>query len=286
MTARRFPTLDPLALAETRDALHQYAQMLGAYLKTCRPKRKHWWHASLRPSLRGLSTGVVHANISFELLLDLRAGELQGETATGERLAEPLRGQSGAELATRLQSFLIDAGVETSSAPPPSPGAGETFSGYSAQQADGLASALDSVSAAMALFRAGIRAETSPIQLWPHHFDLSMLWLPGGKIPSEDPADEEAADKQMNFGFTFGDAGIPEPYLYVTAYPLPAGLPRISLPAGTTWRTQPFNGAVLLYRTLENMDEPAAYLLDLWQTLLAAGEQQLGGYNSTEAKWN
>ena len=71
MTARRFPELNPLALADTRDAVHQYAQILVAWLKTCRPRRKHWWHASLRPSLQGLTTGVVHANISFELMLNL-----------------------------------------------------------------------------------------------------------------------------------------------------------------------------------------------------------------------
>ena len=41
------------------------------------------------------------------------------------------------------------------------------------------------------------------------------------KIPGQDPADEESSDKQMNFGFTFGDEGIPEPYFYITAYPLP-----------------------------------------------------------------
>ena len=29
----------------------------------------------------------------------------------------------------------------------------------------------------------------------------------------------------MNFGFTFGDENIPQPYFYVTAYPMPDGLP-------------------------------------------------------------
>ncbi len=153
MTARRFPTLDPLALADTRDALHQYAQVLGTYLKTCRAKGKHWWHASLRPSLQGLTTGVVHANIGFELWLNLKSGELRGDTATGEHLAEPLRGQSETELATQLQAFLIDAGIQTPSAPTPSQGADAVFSGYSPEQADGLAPVRNSVVAAMDMSR-------------------------------------------------------------------------------------------------------------------------------------
>ncbi|MFW2406025.1 MAG: DUF5996 family protein, partial [Gammaproteobacteria bacterium] len=126
---------------------------------------------------------------------------------------------------------------------------------------------------AMAEFRAGIREETSPLQLWPHHFDLSLLWLPGDKVPDQDPADEEYADRQMNFGFTFGDAGIPEPYFYVTAYPEPDGLPRVELPVGAAWHTEGFSGALLTYQTLIASRDPRGYLLDLWQRMLNAGRE-------------
>ena len=102
-----------------------------------------------------------------------------------------------------------------------------------------------------------------------------MIWLPGDKIEGVDPADEEHADKQMNFGFAFGDAGIPEPYLYVTAYPLPDTLPNTALPEGTRWQSEGFNGAVLLYRDLASMDDPHGYLLDLWSMLLAEGRKGL-----------
>ena len=74
-----------------------------------------------------------------------------------------------------------------------------------------LGEALGAIAASLATFRAGIREETSPIQVWPHHFDLSMIWLPGDKVPGEDPDDEESADRQMNFGFTYGDDAVPEP---------------------------------------------------------------------------
>lgn len=124
-------------------------------------------------------------------------------------------------------------------------------------------------------FRADIREETSPIQLWPHHFDLSILWLPGGKIPGQDPDDEENSDQQMNFGFTFGDEGIPEPYFYVTAYPLPDSLPELELPADATWHTEGFSGAIVTYRTLIETTDPAARLLDLWRVLLSAGQKHL-----------
>ena len=39
----------------------------------------------------------------------------------------------------------------------------------------------------------------------------------------------------------------------------------VELPTGTTWRTEGFNGAVLLYRDLCKVDDPHSYLLDLFR---------------------
>lgn len=275
MTTQSFPDLDAQSIAMTRDALQAYARVLGAWLKSCRPKRKHWWHASLRPSLNGLTTGVVHVDLDFELELNLRENRLYGQTSMGKTLTEELRGQQAAELAATIQHFLIGAGIDNRFIPEAGQHSVTEFIGYSAEQAVNMNSALNAVSTAMTLLRAGIREETSPIQLWPHHFDLSMLWLPGEKVPGQDPANEEYADKQMNFGFTFGDEANPEPYFYVTAYPLPDALPGLSLPAGTNWQSQGFNGAVLPYHVLIKNTDPKSYLIDLWDGLLSAGRKHL-----------
>jgi hypothetical protein len=79
----------------------------------------------------------------------------------------------------------------------------------------------------------------------------------------------------MNFGFAFGDAGIPEPYFYITAYPLPDALPELVLPEGTIWQSEGFSGAVLPYRRLLEEPSPQDYLVNLWNSLLAAGRQHM-----------
>lgn len=275
MTTPHFPDLDPPSFAATRDALHAYARVLGDWMKSCRPKRKHWWNASLRPSLDGLTTGVIHAGIDFELELNLRAGLLLGKTSSGERLQEGLRGQSATMLAARIQEFLIASGIDNRFVPEAGHRDTNDFPGYSVVQAAILSAALNSVAASLESLRAGIPEETSPIQLWPHHFDVSMLWLPGEKIPGQDPEDEENSDKQMNFGFTLGDAGIPEPYFYITAYPWPDAFPDLQLPAGARWHTEGFNGAVLPYRSLIKESDPDGYLLGLWGSLLSAGRERM-----------
>jgi hypothetical protein len=271
----RFPEIDPHSFAETCGALHVYARVLGEWMSTCRPKRKHWWHASLRPSLNGLTTDVIHAGVDFELQLNLRESVLLGQTSTGEHCVEKLHGQSAAEIAAGIRDFLTAAGIEDRFLPAGGEHSTNEYAGYSAEQARTLADALNSVTTAMESFRAGIREETSPIQFWPHHFDLALLWLPGDKVPDQDPQNEEYADKQMNFGFTLGDEGIPEPYFYVTAYPLPEAFPGLPLPAGTAWRTEGFSGAVLLYRSLVQHADPDTYLLNLWNGLLSAGREHM-----------
>lgn len=198
MTTQSFPDLDPQSIAVTRDALHAYARVLGDWLSACRPRRKHWWHASLRASLNGITTGVIRAGIDFELELNLRENLLHGRTSMGEALSEELYGQPAAELAARIRDFLIADGIDNRFIPKGSQPSATGFAGYSAEHAVKLSGAVNSITAAMESFRAGIREETSPIQLWPHHFDLSMLWLPGEKVPNEDPANEEYADKQRS----------------------------------------------------------------------------------------
>ncbi len=275
MTTQHFPSLDAYSIGETKNALQAYARVMGAWLKACRPNRKHWWHASLRPSLSGLTTGVIHGGVDIEMELNLRDGLLLVHTANGENLSIELLGQPATELAKAVEAFLIGAGIDNRCIPQGVNHDTDTYVGYAAKDAYKLSRAINASSAAMSSFRASIGEETSPIQLWPHHFDLSMLWLPGEKIPGQDPDNEEYSDKQMNFGFAFGDETIPEPYFYVTAYPLPDTFPALALPSGSRWQTEGFSGVVVLYQSLLQQKDPKKYLIKLWTHLLSAGRSQM-----------
>ena len=271
MIDSRYPELDPSAIRETRDALHAYAQIVGAWVASIRPRRKHWWQLSLRPTVRGLTTGVVHSSVDFEIELDYQASVIRVRSKTQDYTLE-LNGQSAQAVAAFLDEALGEIGVDSRFSPDATLRQADQFPGYSKTQAAIMQSAMGSVAAALSTFRAQIREETSPIQVWPHHFDLAMIWLPGHKVSDQDPENEEYADKQMNFGFVFGDEGIQEPYFYVTAYPTPEAMSRIKLPPGTAWKSDGFQGAVLLYRDLLAADNAAEYLVDLWSTLLGAGQ--------------
>lgn len=269
-----FPSLDIATLSDTRDALHAYSKIPGAWIRTCRARRKHWWHISLRPSLDGLTTGVVYGEtVNFEIELNLRASSLSARTSNGRSQEIELHGQSAAEVDTVLRAFLFDAGIAAEAAPDIDADS-RGFAGYSPAEAQKLGRALAGVSAVLTELRAGVREETSPLGLWPHHFDLALLWLPGEKIPGQDPADEEYADVQMNFGFAFGDELVNEPYFYATAYPLPENFPATGLSAGAEWLRDGFSGMVWRYADLLETADPGAALLATWQALLNEGRQK------------
>ena len=104
-----FPALAGGDLDPTRDASHAYAGLMGDWLKQCRPRQKHRWHASLRPSLRGLTTGVVDGNVAFELELNLADSVLEVRTSSGATVSEPLQGQSALIVSDAVARFLANA---------------------------------------------------------------------------------------------------------------------------------------------------------------------------------
>ena len=121
------------------------------------------------------------------------------------------------------------------------------------------------------------REETSPVQLFPHHFDLAMSWYSGQQVPEQDAADEESSDEQMTFGFVTGDEVISDPYFYATAYPEPDGFVGSPLPDGAVWSEVGFSGAVLPYAALERVDQPHQLIAKFLRQAHEAGASQMTG---------
>jgi hypothetical protein len=129
-------------------------------------------------------------------------------------------------------------------------------------------------------FRYSFLEETSPVQFWPHHFDLAVVWFSGRTVPGQDPRNPEYAMEQMNFGFSTGDAGIPDPYFYATAYPVPEGWMERDLPQGAYWHTEGWSGAVLPYRRVVESDNGRRLLFDFLHAAQQAGAELMLGAES------
>lgn len=274
MSYSNFPVLTLADWQPTRDTLQIYGKVLGKIRRALTPPQKHWWHISLRVVPTGLTTTAIPSSdgdddAAFEMILDLQTAQLLVTTNRGESWQMPLTGQSASEFCNTVLAALAKLGtaVEIDR----SLFADETPLSFDPAAAKNYCQAVVAVDRVFKQFKAELPGETSPVQLWPHHFDLAVVWLSGRTVPGVDPADEESADEQMNFGFSTGDEGMPAPYFYATAYPWPAAITAASLPAGAVWHTQSWKGGLLMYESLVGGEAPEEKLLAFLRAVHEAG---------------
>lgn len=273
------PTLPALTLSDwqpTRDSLHHYARIVGKLRAEHAPASKHWWHITLHVNARGLTTTPFPiATQMLELTLDLVQHALVVDSSAGWRSQVSLCDQTGASFIEALMRCLaehqisIDAGklAHLIDVPPLA---------YDTDAAGRYRRAVNWSAGVLAAFKGELRQETSPIQIFPHHFDLAMNWFSGRLVPGADPADEEAADEQMSFGFVTGDEAISDTYIYATAYPQPDRFVDLELPDVAYWQTEGFTGAVLPYAALVDSSEPTDRLLGFLRSVQAHGARLMG----------
>ncbi len=270
----QLPSLNTEEIKPTLTAIHAYARVLGKVRQALAPRQKHWWHITLHTHANGLTTTPLSIeNNIFELQLNFLDHTVKLITHQGLAWKKPLNGQSTKKFYDEVISALTKEGIQ--------PQVDKTiFEDDTALSYDNQAIAqawqtLAQIDIIFKEFKASLREESSPVQLWPHHFDLAMLWLPGRLIEGQDPANEEYADEQMNFGFTFGDETVAEPYFYITAYPLPEILTQFKLPQNAYWHTEGFNAAILTYGNLIKSSEPKAELLNFLKIVHREGSRLL-----------
>ncbi len=270
-----FPRLPLDVWRATRDSLHQQAKVLGAIRRTLAPAQPHWWHVSLLPRPEGLSTGwlPMPGGLAAELSMDLVHHGVGLQLSDGRRWSRPLGNLGGSALAGWLLDRLDAAGsrpaIDLSKLDDGVAPAHDPIAATAWWQAARL------VAGALTAFAAELPGKTSPVQLWPHHFDLSLNWFSGRLVPGQDPADEESSQEQMGFGFSTGDAGIPEPYLYLTAYPWPDDLADAELPAPAEWHLADWKGGLVRYGRLIELDRPLEGLMRILRAVHGAGAERM-----------
>ncbi len=187
----------------------------------------------------------------------------------GKRLQENA-GQSTAGLCRWIGAALAAAGIELE------PDLLAAFDDeeplpYDIEAIGHFRQSINWVDAAFKTFKGGLREETGPVQIFPHHMDVSMNWFSERLMPGMGPADEENADEQMNFGFLTGDGSIPDAYFYATAYPAPNNWTDLALPDSAYWHTEGWTGAILPYAAVAASDRPLEPLLDYLRNLQTHG---------------
>src|SRR3989338_5136947 len=224
----------------THDYLQDVSRVIGKFQQQFVKEQPHEWHRGLCVVERGFESQLLKiGGKSLAVNIDLRVGQLQVanfQWSLGEGKPEVLR--------NLLQEWLVDNGVNKKIPKPeynPAPGQ------YAQGQSIIIAQMLYWAKQQLEEFKTTLRGKTSPILLFPHHFDLSLVLF----------LNESGDTDQMNYGFSGGDATISEPYFYITAYPEPAGFTGKTLIKPAFWQKKDFSGAILLYKDVVRSNNPS-----------------------------
>lgn len=267
----KLPSLNLADWSGTRDTIHQYARILGNIRGFYMPKSKHWWHITLTLNARGLTTTPFPANGQIlEMELDLVSHQLSVFSNTGWHFGIPFKGNNALGMSLQIMQMLATQGIKLDEYPLRGFD-DETLLSYDANAADAFRRAISWIDVVFRTFKGRLREETGPVQLFPHHLDIAMNWFSGRLVPGIDPADEDNADEQMNFGFVTGDGSINDAYFYATAYPVPESWGNQALIQGAYWHTEGWIGAILPYVELVDSDDPQALLLEFLQQTQSNG---------------
>jgi len=256
----------------TRETLHAYCKVLGAIRAAFTPEQPRYQHLSLRLYTSGLTTTPiprpVDAKHTFALSLDLRNHYVLLSTSEGEvqqiRMSEGLSAtQLGEELLSKLAGLGVKGKVNKAKYKDDAPRE------YALDEVERFFTALNHIGQIFERFKAELKGETDPVQLWPHHFDLSFILLGNKTVTTV----ENGGQSQITFGFAPEDPGQPSAYFYVNPFPFEETVTRKKLPQGASWHTAVWQGALLPYSEIAEKEDGAERVLGFLQAAYDAEKE-------------
>lgn len=235
------------AWEETRDALHQVSLVVGAIRVACSDPLPNDLHFSLDVTAGGLSTSELRCGGALHV--DFEALQLNCRRGDCVVFSLEFHGHSQKSLMRQLLAALADFGCDVQ------PSMKHITSDAPFDIDRGLARAywktLSAMFAILDKLRTTLGAGTTPLVLWPHHFDLAFIWF-------ATEGRNEGSDPQIAYGFAPNSPGLARPYVYAYAWSQPTGylnLP-LSFPARAT--TEEYTGLYGDYDKLRELEPFAA----------------------------
>ena len=266
-----------LPLAEdwepTRATLHQYANAVGVLPRAHAVAHPQWWHVSLEVRPTGLTTDAMPlpGGGTFAVRMDLRSHETVIETSHGDSVAIAMAaGLTGSEFGDRLLSAAGHLGVSGDYAR-------EKFESdeprlYDRAAAEAFFSAIVNINHNLEIHRSALEGPVSPLQIWPHGFDLAFEWYGTKKETYEEDGEVTEMPAQLNLGFyPSADA-----YFYSNPWPFAGSeLTSQPLPEPAFWHTEDWEGSMLRYDELLQLPNAPERLMEYARAVFAAAAPTL-----------
>ncbi|WP_298965497.1 DUF5996 family protein [uncultured Roseibium sp.] len=266
--------------SDTKDTLHLFLQMIGKVRLKAHPKLNHWWHVTLYPHVRGLTTGrIPYGDSGFEILYDMLDHKVIISRNDGVQKSFSVPGLTVSAFYEALFSRLADLEVPVKIVSKPYDNKSKVAfpedhapRAYDQQAVSDFWRALCLISSMFETYRTSFVGKQTPVQLYWHSFDLVVTRFSGRAHPlvGGTQSDKEAYSHEViSIGFWPGDDSFQEPAFYGYAYPEPVGMNQITLqPGDAIWAEK--NGgalAILKYEDARNADDPKKKILSFLESL-------------------
>lgn len=284
-----FPPMPLTDWEPTKDTLHLFLQIVGKIRMALHPKLNHWWHVTLYPTSRGLTTGrIPYKGKDFEIEFDFIEHVLKAWTSSGEFRQFPLPLLTVAEFYHKTMETLAQLGIHVDIVAKPYmnkstiPFAEDSeHHTYDRDAVHRYWMIQNQIANIFEEFRGQFCGKSTPVQLYWHSMDLVVTRFSGKKAPPRTTGtrvDKEAYSHEViSFGFWPGDANFREPAFYSYTYPEPAGLTSQPLSAAAKWTDMHgSNYAILTYENMRTQPDPRAALRDFLDSAYQAGAKAAG----------
>jgi hypothetical protein len=262
MSVPAFPTL--VDWEPTRQTLHWYSRGITAVPRAHAEPHPKWWHVSLSVVPDGMVTSKTRLDDGRSLwfkmdlvqhkIIALINEEVIREFSLFDSLSST---QFADQILAIAASFGLDGNYDRKQFE------NDDVRLYNPVAAEKFLTALVNADQIFKEHREQLGGETSPVQLWPHGFDISLEWF-GTRVEIYDDVEYPS---QLNLGFFPGGSDADQ-YFYSNPWPFEGEiLLSKSLPRGAAWHTEGWEGTVLPYNELADDDQAKDRLQEYARTV-------------------
>lgn len=278
--------------ADTCTTLHLWAQVVGKVRIATSPWLNHSWHATLYPTVRGLTTSTLAAGPRvFQVDLDLVDHRLRIATADGGRRELELPGQTVASFYRGVLDALgaLELPVTIHGAPnelpEATPFAEDDRGAYDPDAVRRFHRAVLQCERVFRRFRSRFLGKSSPVHLFWGSFDLAVTRFSGRPAPEHpggfphlpDPVTREAYSHEVSSaGWWPGQGGLGYPCFYSYAYPTPEGFGGATVAPAEAFWYEDLGEFLLPYEAVRTASDPDEALLSFLQSTYEAAADHAG----------
>jgi hypothetical protein len=288
---KKWPELPWAHWAETASTLQLWTQIIGKIRLALAPRINHWWHITLYPTCRGLTTSPMpYGDRMVQIDFDFINHQLLFQTDEGITESITLEPMPVADFYAKVMDKMthIDMPVKIRTLPCEIPDPipfeqDDTHKAYDPEYATRFWTILLEAERVFTEFRSGFIGKVSPVHFFWGGFDLAVSRFSGQLAPKHasvpnipDSVVQTAYSHEViSCGFWPGGSVLPEPIFYAYAYPAPEGFSSAPVIPKETYFHQTLGEFVLPYKAVRSAENPDEMLLAFLRSTYEAGASLL-----------